>query len=545
MQIARRIQIVAGAVGLLVALGFYANVQITKGATFHKLNYLHYKYSDEVAGLVAEVAANEPGRDAPIYDRLDARIREVRAQPRACLDLVNVADALVMRLIGTHRALDLCREDVADGDRALAALAAYRRGEADFPATLATLREVSGNFLARSEAFEPLVDRTVDFIIRAMTGASLAVGLALVVAIWRNGRGITRPLTQVTEVTTALADGELDREVPGRERGDELGALARSIEVFRQSARREARLREERLHEREAAAARGEQVMSAVRDFDSDIEAILTRIQRGLDSVNGAADTVDGVNTSTRDHAETVAASVEQTRGSVRTVSEAADQLAGTIAEISRQADGVAHKIRDAVTQAERTDERVQSLSRTADTIGEVVELINDIAEQTNLLALNATIEAARAGEAGKGFAVVAGEVKSLANQTTQATEQIAGQIRTMQAAVQETVAAIGGIRKTIADADGATNSIASAVEEQSASTQEIDRHTDEVAKETEGLQTRTEALSREVARSAGALRDLRGNHEVLRGELDALIARTQRFSEDIRRVESTQAEAA
>ncbi len=542
MQIARRIQIVAGAVGILVALGFYANVQITKGATFHKLNYLHYKHSDAVAGLVEEAAAREPGRDAAIHDRLADRIRKVRAQPRACLDLVNFADALVMRLIGTYRALELCEEDVADGDRALAAIAAYRRGEAGFPATLATLQEVSENFLARSEAFEPLVDQTVDFIIWTMTGTSLAVGLALVVAIWRNGRGITRPLTQVTEVTTTLADGDLEREVPGRERGDELGALARSIEVFRQSALREARLREERLREREAAAARGEQVMTTVRDFDSDIDAILKRIQRGLESVNGAADTVEDVNTSARDHAETVTASVEQARGSAATVAEAADQLTGTIAEISRQADGVAHKIRDAVTQAERTDERVKSLSRTADTIGEVVDLINDIAEQTNLLALNATIEAARAGDAGKGFAVVAGEVKSLANQTTRATDQIADQIRTMQSAVQETVTAIGGIRQTIAAADDATNSIAGAVEEQSASTQEIDRHTDEVAKETEGLQGRTEALSQEVARSAGALQDLRENHEVLRGELDGLIARAHRFSEDIQRLENAEA---
>ena len=226
-----------------------------------------------------------------------------------------------------------------------------------------------------------------------------------------------------------------------------------------------------------------------------------------------------------------VASAAEQATSNVQTAATAAEELSTSIKEISAQVQESTEVAGRAVSQAESTNETVQGLAESAQKVGEVVKLINDIASQTNLLALNATIEAARAGDAGKGFAVVASEVKSLANQTAKATEEIAAQINDIQAATGEAVKAIDGIGKTITGVNEIATGIASAVEEQAAATQEIARNVTEAATGTQEVTTNIGSVQ-EAATETGsassqvleAAKELAGRANELREEVDKFV---------------------
>jgi len=541
MRIRRRMQIICGALVAIVAIATFANLQISKGAHFYQLSRLHLKYVNVVDSKLEDLAAKAPeaGTAPPVIGDLRTAIKNVRAQPQGCLDATNAMDRLTMRLIGTYGAIEMCHADIASANRGLEALDSFEAGTAAFDPTLETLRTMRDKMFEHDERFGPLVSATVSFIVWSMSIMTVVVGLAAAAFVVIAGRRITNPLAALSGTTTALADGAEDRAVPAQDRSDEIGELARAIEVFRANSERERARQRERAQEQEAEARRGEELMQLVRNFDSNMEQTLDRVRTALNTVNEAADTLDTAHEATRSHAGVVEESASGTHENVRSVATATQDIDSAVDQIRQESESVAEKIRSAAEKADETDATVRTLSQSAQKIGEVINLINDIAEKTNLLALNATIEAARAGEAGKGFAVVADEVKSLANQTQKATEQITGQIQQMRGDVQTTAEAMQEIRSRISTADEATGAITRAVEQQSTSASEISRQTDDADRQTQQLVARVSELAAEIQRSGEAAGGVRRSYDQLRSDLDGLMTSAKEFCDNVRQLQS------
>jgi methyl-accepting chemotaxis protein len=359
----------------------------------------------------------------------------------------------------------------------------------------------------------------------------IGIGIAATV-VYFTSRSIVPPLLGMTRAMTRLAGGDHGVEIPATDKKDEIGLMARAVLVFKENMIKAKELAAKEAEEVKARMVRAKRVDELTNRFDADVSMVLKTVASASTELQTTATSMSGTAEETSRQATTVAAATEQAATNVQTVASATEELSSSVGEISRQVAQSAKIAQKAVDEATETNATIEGLSEVADKIGDVVQLINDIASQTNLLALNATIEAARAGDAGKGFAVVAAEVKSLANQTAKATEEIGAQIAAIQASSNQAVSAIKGIGATIVEINDITTSIASAVEEQSAATQDIARNVQQAAAGTSEVSANivgvtqaadeTGAAAQQVLSASG---ELSKQSETLRGQVETFLS--------------------
>ena len=371
----------------------------------------------------------------------------------------------------------------------------------------------------------------------------LVLGLAfLVIALisggiaWLIGRSISRPLGQLGTRMRALADGALEEDIPGIERGDEVGAMAATVQIFKDNALRIRGLEKVEAETQARAAAERRAAMESIADdFERSVKGIVSSVATAAAGMQTTAQSMTATASDASARAATVGAASDSASNNVGTVAAAAEELSGSVAEISRQVTRSSEIASKAVGDAERTNATVQALSTGAEKIGEVVKLIHSIAAQTNLLALNATIEAARAGESGRGFAVVASEVKALANQTAKATEEISAQVAAMQSSTGEAVHSIGGITETIAQMSEITISIAASVDQQGEATREIARNIQSVAAGSSEISAHIGSVTTAAAATGMAASDVLSNARELDNQSGILRAAVDEFLVKVR----------
>ncbi|MGZ8390416.1 MAG: methyl-accepting chemotaxis protein [Rhodoplanes sp.] len=360
------------------------------------------------------------------------------------------------------------------------------------------------------------------------------VGLGLVFN-WLIGRSITGPLKRLSGAMKKLAAGDSTVDIPATDAKDEIGAMARTVIVFRDNAIEREQLavtQEKSVRERER---RAETIAATVAGFEETVDQALAkvrgvaeRLETASSALNGAADAVSAQASSAEERVG--AASMN-----VATAASSAEELATSIGEIAGQAATSTEVASRAVTEAQRTVETMSQLATAATRIGEVIGLIQAIAGQTNLLALNATIEAARAGEAGRGFAVVASEVKNLAGQTARATEEVATQIGAIQSAAGDATEAIEQVNKIISEMSGIAARVAAAVEEQNAAVATIAEGVNRASAE---ARSGAEAMTRVAGASADARStadDVKALAEALAADAEGLDTEVRRFLSEVR----------
>ncbi|KAA2242282.1 methyl-accepting chemotaxis protein [Salinarimonas soli] len=366
----------------------------------------------------------------------------------------------------------------------------------------------------------------------ALLAIALAAGAIILVACLAAcvmALRMARPLTVMSARVADLARGDLDGEILYRERGDEIGQVARALETLRETSAHARMLEEERQGSAAGERRRREALDGAVTSFREAVRLALGDLTQGAAGMARRAESLTGLSVEASGAVAAASQGSQETSANVATVASAAEELSASIAEIGAQLDRAKDLAERGLSDATAASQEITGLAESAQRIGDVVELIRSIADQTNLLALNATIEAARAGEAGKGFAVVASEVKTLATQTAKATEEIARQIGQVQSSTGGAVGAIRQITERVRDINGATGAIAAAMQQQGAATAEISRNVSEAAHGTDSmardLSTVADAAQR-TTEAAHAVSDAAHSLDGVAGRLEAEVER-------------------
>ncbi len=422
-----------------------------------------------------------------------------------------------------------------------------------------------------SDAAQLATQLNEESVAQANTSYTIALAGVVVTLIigalgyWVVFTRVVRPVNDLSSTMQELAQGRLEYEVPHVTRADEVGAMARSVQVFKENAierqrleaerseaekaelerqaqaerdrlerEAEARQRQEELEE-EAREERRKGMLAMADQFEAALSVVVDNLSQSAKDMETAAEGLASTAKETSAQSQTVANAAEQASSNANMVAASAEELSSSVREITGQTNQSSESARDAVGRTERAAQDVAELESAAQKIGEVVQLINDIAEQTNLLALNATIEAARAGDAGKGFAVVASEVKSLASQTANATDEISAQVEGMQKATSTAVRAMNDIRTIISSIESTAVSIASAVEEQDASTQEIARNVAEVSAGTGEVTLNIRGVNEGASTTGTAANDVLQAAQALTGQAATLREEVDGFLKQIR----------
>jgi methyl-accepting chemotaxis protein len=498
-----RISKIAPVVGILVLIGFIVDVS-TNFKAIGELKVGGPTYERIVLGkdliadilpppeyiiepyLEATLALNDPASAAEHQERLkqlrsDYDTRHTYWQdptlnyPREALDkLVKDAHAPAMNFwqILDERFLPaLTKGDEAAAKKAYAEMAdaytAHRK-------VIDQIVEASNKINTDIESDAKSREASFMAIVWIVSGAIFLIICAVLFGVMK---GVVGPIGRMTEAMTVLAGGDTGVGIPSLSRSDEVGDMARSVEVFKANLVKVGQMQAEQERLKIEAEAEKRRALHEMADnFEKSVLSVVTTVSGSSTQLHSAAQSLSAMAEQTNKQSEAVAHAADEASSNVQTVAAAAEELSSSIHEISNQVGNSARVSAGAVEEATRVNSKVQGLAGAVAKISEVVNLINDIASQTNLLALNATIEAARAGEAGKGFAVVANEVKNLANQTAKATDEITAQINAVQGATQDAVQGIEGITATINHISDIAAAIAQAVEEQGAATNEISR---------------------------------------------------------------------
>ena len=389
---------------------------------------------------------------------------------------------------------------------------------------------------ASEEAADAAIDRTLHEVELAF--ALMALGILIAISgIWAVSSRVMRPLISLAAVVHRLAANDTNVEIPVSNRGDELDAMAKSLDVFRKGLIETHRLRTEQIEtERRQAAEQKASMMNAIADsFEAAVGNIVNTVTSASRELAAAASTLAQVADNTQQLSTAAANTSNEASINVRSVASAADEMNSSVGEIARQVNESSGIADEAVLKAQEANAHFDELSKAASRVSAVIKFISEISEQTNLLALNATIEAARAGEAGRGFAVVAGEVKALATQAAKATEEIAKQIAEMQAMTQNSVGSIHEIGTTIRRISTISSVIAAAVEEQNAATQEISHNIEQVADGTAQVAANVDDVKHGASKTSLASRQVFASAQLLSDEGRKLRVEVDRFLATVR----------
>jgi len=484
------------------------------------------------------LSRRDPAEIRELYGRFDGVLTEfhqrageaIKALPRRAAQIRGYETAFEAVIATARRAGEIA----AGGDHETA----QKLLVSDFDRALDTLKtDIAKTVVEMTEeaaAAAVAADREAERAI-LVGGSTVGVGAAGVLAamVWLAIATVSRPLRRLGARMTDLAAGDVASPIEGEERGDEVGLMARAVEVFRRDAVEKIRLEAEAAAASARAAAERRRLMDdlAAR-FERSVSGVVERVAAAADELRATASSLTASAEETTSQSLAVSSASEEAATNVRSVAGAAGELANAVREVGRRVEESSKIAAGAVAEANFTTARVAELAETVDRIGSIVGLIDDIASQTNLLALNATIEAARAGESGRGFAIVAQEVKGLAEQTTRATAEIGARIEQVQASTRQASAKIAEIGHTITTMNQISTGIAGAVEEEEATTQAIAgsigqaaQGAAEVTANIVGVSRAAEEVSAAAAQVLASAGDLAGHSASLRREVADFLA--------------------